>query len=37
MSVRDEFDQLLAHPECHAILINALNDYLGLLEENNQG
>ncbi|NLA34096.1 MAG: hypothetical protein GX868_00215 [Actinobacteria bacterium] len=32
MDVHEELDALLAIPECHAILINALGDYVGVLE-----
>lgn len=37
MGVREELDVLLANPECHAILVNALGDYEGMLHANGDG
>ncbi|OJU43099.1 MAG: hypothetical protein BGN98_04860 [Microbacterium sp. 69-7] len=34
MDVHPKLDQLLANPECHAILINALGEYRSLLNRN---
>ncbi|MCC9055095.1 hypothetical protein LOK55_12555 [Microbacterium sp. F2E] len=34
MDVRHELDELLANPECHAILVNALGEYRSLLHRN---
>jgi len=32
MDARRRLDDLLANPECHAILVNALGDYVAMLE-----
>lgn len=34
MGVHEELDELLADPKCHAILVNALGEYQGLLRSN---
>lgn len=34
MDVHRELDELLANPECHAILVNALGEYGSLLHRN---
>lgn len=34
MDVHHELDGLLANPECHAILVNALGEYRSLLHRN---
>lgn len=37
MGVHEELEVLLANPECHAILVNALGDYRGMLHANGDG
>lgn len=37
MGVHEELDVLLANPKCHAILVNALGDYSGMLHANGDG
>lgn len=32
MHIHKELDALLANPECHAILMNALEEFIGVLE-----
>lgn len=34
MGVHEELDDLLANPECHAIVVNALGDYSAMLHAN---
>jgi len=34
MDVHHELDELLANPECHAILVNALGEHRNLLDRN---
>lgn len=34
MDAHHELDELLANPECHAILVNALGEYRSLLHRN---
>lgn len=34
MDVYQELDELLANPECHALLVNALGEYRSLLHRN---
>lgn len=34
MDVHHQLDELLANPECHAILVNALGEYRSLLHRN---
>ncbi|CDJ99083.1 MULTISPECIES: hypothetical protein [Microbacterium] len=34
MDVHERLDELLANPECHAILVNALGEYRSLLHRN---
>lgn len=34
MGVHQELDELLANPECHAILVSALGEYRSLLLRN---
>lgn len=34
MDVHRKLDELLANPECHAILVNALGEYRSLLHRN---
>lgn len=34
MDVHRKLDELLANPECHAILVNALEEYRSLLHRN---
>lgn len=33
MDAKQELDAMLKNPQCHAILVNALEDYLGRLKE----